>query len=83
MEQTADQHVSEHHMHILTQMNGVAERSMGEQRTSLISESVHALLMCDEGAAQQRQALAEFNEQLNDKYHFAASNSFSTSHPAS
>ena len=40
IEQTLEQNVSEHHMHILSQLNKGAERSMGEQRTSFIMEAV-------------------------------------------
>ena len=42
-----------HHLRILTHMNKVADRTMGEQRLSLITEAIQAFEMHDESAAQQ------------------------------
>ena len=67
IEQTVEQNVSQQNLHFLTQMTRIAERSMSEQRASLIMEAIQALHMRDESTAQQLRARDELNEQLNNQ----------------
>ena len=61
IEQTFEQNVSEHHLQILTQMNRVAKRCVGEQRAILNTDAIQALHMPDERTAQQSRARDELN----------------------
>ena len=48
VEQAAERHFHEQHMQLLAQLNGVVERTMEEQRTSLISEALQEIRVRDD-----------------------------------
>ena len=63
VEQAAERHFHEVHMQLLAQLNGVVERAMEEQRTSLISKALQEIRVRDEHHEQLTSRVADAEHQ--------------------